>query len=1600
MQIISIFSLIFTGLLLVTYIDENNGENILAIFPVQSKSHMTVNLAVVKELANRGHNVTVVSAFPEKNPHPNYTDIVLKKKAIEELLSDKENGMEFKPFDMLEMSYFQTVNFLWFFGNRICSSVLSEEPVQNLINSGEHFDLIVLETFYVDCFLGFAHIFKAPVVQICTFAGTEEVADLVGNPTPYAYIPDPFQEFDQNMNFMERLKNTWGYTIQKLARKYYIVDQDAIMRKFFNDSSMPYIEELQEHTALVLVNHHFTIGPPRPMVPNYIQVGGMHVKPPKDLPQDLQKYMDEADDGVIYFSMGSNLRSADMPKKTIAALINAFSQLKQKILWKWEEDSLPGQPANLMLGKWLPQSDILAHPNLKLFITHGGLLSTQETIHRGIPVIGIPILGDQMLNMARMESLGIAKILKFTNISEESVVRTMKEVLENPKYRENAQRLSRIYRDQPLTPLEQAVFWTEHMIRSFLLIASIFFTNINDSQEAKILAVFPVPSTSHTYVDFAVVKELANRGHDVTVVSAFPEKNPLPNYRDIAIKKYSFEEIVNMTQNNDDNSQKFDPFEMKASSYFFKIMMLQFFGSKMCNVMLQEEPIQNLMKSKEHFDLIFLESFFTDCFLGFAHVFKAPVVQISTYAGNEELGDLVGNPCPYAYVPNPFQDYNHKMNFEERLFNTFGYLFQKLTRKYFVYQQNSIMREHFHDPNMPSIEELEKSTALVLVNHHFSISSPRPLVPNFVEVGGMHVKPPKKLPADLQQIMDEAKNGAIYFSMGSNLQSANMPKKTVEAFTKAFSKLNQTVLWKWEEESLPGQPANLKLSKWFPQSDILAHPNLKLFITHGGLLSTQETIHRGVPVVGIPILGDQKLNMARTESMGIGKILEFKNISEDSVVWTIKEAFQEQLYRENAQRISEIYRDQPMTPLEQAAFWSEYVIRHKGAPHLRSAALDLTWYQYFLLDVIAVLALAVILILFVVFIIIRAIFRLCFGSSKQTHDLLVLFEEPFKTLLNSQEQFDLIIIENFYMDCFLGFAHKFKAPVVQLCTYGGTEATGEMLDPDLQKYLDEAMDGAVYFSFGSNLNNSQMPKETVNAFIGAFSKLKQKILWKWEENVLPDQPKNVEIRKWLPQSDILAHPNIKLFITHGGLLSIQETIIRGVPIVGIPIFGDQRLNIARSVSSGIGILLEFKNLTEESIISSIKHVIDNPKYRENVRSLSRLFQDRPPAPLEQAVYWTEYVIRHKGAPHMRSAALDLTWYQYFLLDVTAFLVLIMTILTLSVLYIFRIVLRICLKSHSFMHKTYMMELARRGHQVVVFSPFPHHKQIENYTDVELKTTLPQIMREFGSPNWFDSSEHSSYGTINILWQVGNILCEKIYQHEFIQKLIHCNEEKFDLLVIGAFFNDCVIGLAHRLKIPVIQMCSLVGTKWMDEWVGNPAFYSYIPNTFQEFTSKMTFWQRVSNTLSELYIKMGREVYFLPKQNAIMRKYFNSSEDFPTIQELEKNISLVLVNSHFSVNFPRSVMPNWIEVGGLHIKPPNKLPEDIERYIDESSEGVILFSLGSNVKASLMPEQKRRAFLEAFSRLKQRVLWKWEVDTMPGLPDNVKLGKWLPQSDIL
>nr|XP_023027892.1 UDP-glucuronosyltransferase 2C1-like [Leptinotarsa decemlineata] len=144
------------------------------------------------------------------------------------------------------------------------------------------------------------------------------------------------------------------------------------------------------------------------------------------------------------------------------------------------------------------------------------------------------------------------------------------------------------------------------------------------------------------------------------------------------------------------------------------------------------------------------------------------------------------------------------------------------------------------------------------------------------------------------------------------------------------------------------------------------------------------------------------------------------------------------------------------------------------------------------------------------------------------------------------------------------------------------------------------------------------------------------------------------ISNWLPQQEVLAHPNTVAFIGHGGLLGVMESVYFGVPILGIPTYWDQYKNIEDVVRRGMAVKLNLHDLTEETFSNALNEILNNPKYRDNAKLRSKIMQDQPVKPLDEAVFWVEYVIRHKGAPHLKSAALHLTWYQKYLIDIVLF----------------------------------------------------------------------------------------------------------------------------------------------------------------------------------------------------------------------------------------------------------------------------------------------------------------------------------------------------------
>ncbi|XP_071055909.1 UDP-glycosyltransferase UGT5-like isoform X1 [Onthophagus taurus] len=452
----------------------------------------------------------------------------------------------------------------------------------------------------------------------------------------------------------------------------------------------------------------------------------------------------------------------------------------------------------------------------------------------------------------------------------------------------------------------------------------------------NILAVFPYEMRSHFSVFRPLLLNLAKKDHNITVISYYPLEKKLRNYHD-----------VNLNTNNGalKNTVPFAHFTQSRLEKYLCSWVLHKFTQNTCVKALKSPEFLDFLKQNQQFDVVLIELFATNCMLEYIPA-NSKIIGLSSCSVLPWLSEYFGLPVNPAINPTVFMDYNTRMNFFERVENALVHIQSQFTYKYFM---------KVRGPKKEIAEKFMYNISLILINSHFTMHEARISVPQMIDVGGLHVSNKKiTLPQNIEKWINESSEGVVYFSMGSMLIGHSFPIKKREMFQRAFSRLKHRVLWKWENDTMPGKPDNVMTQKWMPQFDILCHPNVKAFVAHGGLLGMTEAVHCGVPVVVMPQFGDQFTNARALEASGGGVILDFSTITEDNVYEALQKVLNPK-FKKQAEELSARFKDRPMSPMDTAIYWIEYVARHKGAPHLKTAAVGMPFYQYLLLDVIAFL---------------------------------------------------------------------------------------------------------------------------------------------------------------------------------------------------------------------------------------------------------------------------------------------------------------------------------------------------------------------------------------------------------------------------------------------------------------------------------------------------------------------------------------------------------------------------------------------------------------------------------------------------------------------
>ncbi|XP_077616386.1 UDP-glucuronosyltransferase 3A1-like isoform X1 [Crocuta crocuta] len=485
-----------------------------------------------------------------------------------------------------------------------------------------------------------------------------------------------------------------------------------------------------------------------------------------------------------------------------------------------------------------------------------------------------------------------------------------------------------------------------------LLLAGFLLPGFLLSEAAKILTAFALGGSHYLLLD-RVSEILQDHGHNVTMLF-YGEEFLIPGM--FFKKRETSYKVISWLPPEDHRKELrecLDFFVTEALhgrdtlGNFVKLMKQ--LGIR-CSDLLRRGDIMNFLKN-ENFDLLFVEAFDFCSFLVAEKLGKPFVSILPTQFGNVDYG----LPSPLSYVPVFRSWLTDHMDFWGRVMN-FLMVFDFFMKQWQIHSTfDNTIKEHFPEGSRPVLSHLLKKAELWFVNSDFALEFARPLLPNTVYVGGLLARPVEPVPQEFENFISKfGDSGFVLVALGSMVSTYQSQEVLIE-MNSAFAHLSQGVIWKYKPSHWPKDiklAANVKIVDWLPQNDLLAHPRIRLFVTHGGMNSIMEAIQHGVPMVGIPVLGEQAENIVRVEAKMFGVSIQLKQIKAETLALKMKEVIEDKRYKSAAVAASIIRSSHPLTPAQRLVGWIDHILQTGGVAHLKPHALQQPWHEQYLLDVI------------------------------------------------------------------------------------------------------------------------------------------------------------------------------------------------------------------------------------------------------------------------------------------------------------------------------------------------------------------------------------------------------------------------------------------------------------------------------------------------------------------------------------------------------------------------------------------------------------------------------------------------------------------------
>ncbi|KAK6752108.1 hypothetical protein RB195_003492 [Necator americanus] len=400
-----------------------------------------------------------------------------------------------------------------------------------------------------------------------------------------------------------------------------------------------------------------------------------------------------------------------------------------------------------------------------------------------------------------------------------------------------------------------------------------------------------------------------------------------------------------------------------------------------CERVINDKPLMERLE-KEKFDLGMAE-FISACGLGIIEAVKIPAsVVVYSVVYHDLIAQLIGEPSIPSYVPGYMSASSDRMNLLERFKNAVDMIFGHNFFLNMYRREIEVIRARFGS-DFKNYEQLVVESSLVLSNSNPYLDFPRPMLYKTVPIGGISFSKRienNKLSEKWNTILDK-RNRTVLVSFGTVMKAIFMPEQYKKTLLDVFKSMPETTfIMKYEEEDskIVNHLPNVYLATWLPQKELLADPRVTVFVTHAGLGSTTEIAYTGKASLLIPIFADQLRNANMLARHGGAIVLsKFDLENKEKLKDSLRSLLNDERYSQNAKRLSEMLRNQPISPKELFIRHIEFAARFGRLPNLISYGTQLSFLQYYFLDIFLAFFLTIIAAIYLIF----KTFSKCFQSS-------------------------------------------------------------------------------------------------------------------------------------------------------------------------------------------------------------------------------------------------------------------------------------------------------------------------------------------------------------------------------------------------------------------------------------------------------------------------------------------------------------------------------------------------------------------------------------------------------------------------------------------